>query len=101
MKLYPCFGALLVAAALVLALATTSAQTAPGAAAAPAAPPAGRGAARGGGPVGGPVGNINATTASLFMATCAGCHGTGLEGGRAKSLFNKEWLATVDDAHLT
>src|SRR5262245_24778155 len=36
--------------------------------------------------------------APLFNDNCAGCHGTDLAGGRAPSLFDKGWLATVDDA---
>lgn len=110
MKPYVRLGTPLIAAALLFGFATSMGQPAPGAAAAPVAAPAGGaargggapgGAARGGGPLGGPVGAINATAASLFTASCAGCHGTGLEGARAKSLFNKDWLGTVDDARIT
>ena len=100
MKLYVRLGAPMLAAAFVVGLATSSGQPAIGGSAAPAAAPAG-GAARGGGPLGGPVGGVNAAAASLFTASCAGCHGTGLEGARAKSLFNKDWLASVDDARIS
>jgi glucose/arabinose dehydrogenase len=100
MKLYVRLGAPMLAAAFVVGLATSSGQPAIGGSAAPAAAPAG-GAARGGGPLGGPVGGVNAAAASLFTASCAGCHGTGLEGARAKSLFIKDWLASVDDARIS
>ena len=100
MKSYLSLGAFLITSTLLVGVAAVSAQPAPGGAAAPAA--AGRAGGRGAaGPLGGPVGTINAATATLFASSCAGCHGTGLEGGRAKSLFNKEWLGTVDDARLT
>lgn len=109
------FGAPLFAATLLIQLSTASGQPAPGGAAgtAPAAPAAAPGAAgaaraggggggggRAGGIPGGPVGGINAAAATLFTGSCVGCHGAGLEGGRAKSLFNKEWLGTVDDDRL-
>jgi glucose/arabinose dehydrogenase len=40
-------------------------------------------------------------TAPLFAEQCAGCHGSDLSGGRAHSLFDDKWLASVDDAYLT
>jgi glucose/arabinose dehydrogenase len=110
MKLSLRYGVPLFGAALLIQLATVLAQPAPGGAAGPAPAPAGAAGARGGGGagaggraggiLGGPVGGINAATATLFNGSCAGCHGTGLEGGRAKSLFNKEWLGTVDDDRI-
>lgn len=53
-------------------------------------PPAGQaGAGRGGG-----RGNAGAM---LFDATCAGCHGTPTQAGRAPSLFDQKWLDGTDD----
>jgi glucose/arabinose dehydrogenase len=53
----------------------------------PGAPGGGRGAANPGG--------------TLYAEHCAGCHGNDLAGGRAPSLFNEQWLATVADSRLT
>jgi glucose/arabinose dehydrogenase len=102
---------LLVCSAMVLLLGEVyvkigaSAQQPPAAAATapgqqpPAIPaPAGQqppGAGRAGG--GGGRGNA---TASLFVATCAPCHGTDLAGGRAPSLFAERLLASNDDDTL-
>ena len=66
---------------------------------APAAGPAGApgqaGPAQGGG-----RGGANPATA-LYSEHCASCHGTDLAGGRAPSLFNEQWLATMADTRLT
>lgn len=63
--------------------------TAPAGATGQAAPAPGRG--RGG---------ANPATA-LYTEHCASCHGTDLAGGRAPSLFNEPWLATMADTRLT
>jgi aldose sugar dehydrogenase len=39
--------------------------------------------------------------ALLFSEHCASCHGVDLAGGRAPSLFDEKWLATVTDARMT
>ena len=64
-------------------------------------PPAGAaaGAPRAGGPGGG-RGGAN-PGAGLYTEHCASCHGTDLAGGRAPSLFNEQWLATMTDTRLT
>src|SRR5688500_18856310 len=62
---------------------------APAGAPAPGAPPA-QGGGRGVNPA-----------AALFAENCASCHGTDLAGGRAPSLFNEQWLATMTDTRLT
>ena len=62
---------------------------APAGAPAPGGAQAGRGGGRGANPA-----------APLFADNCAGCHGTDLAGGRAPSLFDQKWLATVDDARI-
>src|SRR2546427_2447722 len=41
-----------------------------------------------------------ANGATLFMAQCSGCHGTGATAGRAPNLFDQTWLNTVDDARI-
>src|SRR5687767_7230789 len=81
---------------MVLAMAVSrssadaSGQTpAPGPAPGQAAPAPGRG--RGG---------ANPATV-LYTEHCASCHGTDLAGGRAPSLFNEQWLATMADTRLT
>ena len=48
---------------------------------------------------GGPGGRGNAT-ATLFVTTCAPCHGTDLAGGRAPTLFSERLLASNDDEAL-
>ena len=72
-------------------------------AAQPPAAPGGAGAPAGGqAPGGGGGGRGGANpAAALFNDNCSGCHGSDLSGGRAPSLFDKAWLATVDDAHIT
>ena len=35
--------------------------------------------------------------ATLFAERCAGCHGSGVEGGRAPSLFDETWTRATDD----
>jgi mono/diheme cytochrome c family protein len=82
---------------LTLALASTLPSAAPGGQA-PAIGSAG--APRAGGPGGGGPGAAN-PAAALYAEHCAGCHGTDLAGGRAPSLFNEQWLATMPDARLT
>src|SRR5436190_8188692 len=66
-------------------------QTPPG-----APPPAGApaGQAPPGGGRGGGRGNAGAT---LFTATCSGCHGTPELTGRAPFLFDQKWLDGTDD----
>ena len=39
-------------------------------------------------------------TATLFNDMCAGCHGTGLEGGRSPSLFDDTWTHAKDDESM-
>jgi glucose/arabinose dehydrogenase len=53
----------------------------------PRAAPSGRG------------GRVN-PTATLYTETCAGCHGTGLEGGRIASLFDDKWSRATDDESM-
>ena len=55
-------------------------------------PPAGAAVGRGGG-----RGN---PTATLFTETCAGCHGTGIQGGRVQSLFDDKWTHATDDESI-
>ena len=60
---------------------------------APGAPPAGQApGGRGGG-----RGNAGAT---LFTATCSGCHGTPEVTGRAPWLFDQKWLDGTDDEKI-
>jgi glucose/arabinose dehydrogenase len=40
-------------------------------------------------------------TAALFKEHCAGCHGSDLAGGRAPSLFDETWLASITDDRMT
>ena len=54
----------------------------------PRAVPPGRGGGRGN------------PAAALYTETCAGCHGTGLEGGRAPSLFDDKWIHASDDESI-
>src|SRR5947207_15640390 len=49
------------------------------------------GAARGGG---------RGAGAMLFATQCAGCHGTDLKGGRARSPFDDTWLGRTDDQKI-
>jgi glucose/arabinose dehydrogenase len=97
----------LAAAGVVLSLALALAVTRPSAQAgaqAPPVPPAGPPRAGGPGPGGfGPGGGRGGANpgAALYTEHCAGCHGTDLGGGRAPSLFNEQWLATVSDTRLT
>jgi glucose/arabinose dehydrogenase len=35
--------------------------------------------------------------AALYTERCAGCHGAGIEGGRAPSLFDDKWTRATDD----
>src|SRR5688572_15981214 len=82
--------------ALVLAVSRTGARAATQASAAgPAGAPGQAAPAQGGG-----RGGANPATA-LYAEHCASCHGTDLAGGRAPSLFNEQWLATMVDARLT
>jgi glucose/arabinose dehydrogenase len=55
----------------------------------PVSPPAGRGGGRG-----------NAM-ALVYTEKCAGCHGAGIEGGRAPSLFDNVWTRASDDEGLS
>jgi aldose sugar dehydrogenase len=92
----------LFAASLVLVMASTPSGQTPAPQAPPAAPqgPGGRaqgaavpGGARGRGGRGNPA-------AALYSEQCAGCHGNDINGGRAPSLFDPKWLASVDDARM-
>jgi glucose/arabinose dehydrogenase len=49
---------------------------------------------------GGGRGGANPASA-LYAEHCVSCHGTDLSGGRAPSLFNEQWLATMADTRLT
>ena len=90
-----------VATATVLSLTLALASTQPTAGRSRQAPATGAaGAPRAGGPGGGGPGAAN-PAAALYAEHCAGCHGTDLAGGRAPSLFNEQWLATMPDARLT
>ena len=88
----------------VLAVAVSRPSAQAGAQAPPAAPAGGPGQTGGAGQAapapGGGRGGTNPAVAS-YMEHCASCHGTDLAGGRAPSLFNEQWLATVADARLT
>lgn len=57
----------------------------------PVTPPVGRGGGRGRG---------NAM-ALLYTERCAGCHGAGIEGGRAPSLFDAVWTRASDDESVS
>ena len=54
----------------------------------PRAAPSGRGGGRGN------------PAAILYTETCAGCHGTGLEGGRIPTLFDDKWTRATDDESI-
>jgi glucose/arabinose dehydrogenase len=93
-----------VSAALVFATAlTTQALVRQGAPASPQAPPAapaadgGRGQAPPASPAQGRGRGRGNPTATLYTATCAGCHGVDRTGGRAPSLFDDEWIHGSDD----
>ena len=84
---------------LALAASRPSAQAGtPQPAAGPAGAPSQAGPPGRGG--GGGRGGAN-PAAALYAEHCAGCHGTDLGGGRAPSLFNEQWLATMPDTRLT
>ena len=83
------FGAVLTAQAFVPHAAQSPVTTAPQGAPVPVAPAGGRGGGRGN------------PTAALFTQVCAGCHGTGLEGGRAPTLFDDQWTRATDDQGLS
>jgi glucose/arabinose dehydrogenase len=62
-----------------------------------AAPQAGE---RGAPPVGGSAqgrGGRGNQAATMFTEMCSGCHGTGVAGGRAPSLFDDQWARGGDD----
>jgi aldose sugar dehydrogenase len=82
------FGAVMTAQAFVPHPAQNPVTVEPKGAPVPAAPPAGRGGGRGN------------PTAGLFTERCAGCHGAGIEGGRAPSLFDDVWTRATDDEGL-
>src|SRR5688572_13282885 len=93
-------GATLAAATTVLSITLALAASRPAAdggtqvpAAGPAGPP-GQAAPPQGGRGGNPA-------AALYTEHCASCHGTDLAGGRAPSLFNEQWLASMADARLS
>jgi glucose/arabinose dehydrogenase len=71
---------------------------------APQAAPAGvAGEARTGAPAGAPAGRGGGRgnpAATLFTETCAGCHGTGIQGGRVQSLFDDKWTHATDDESI-
>ena len=82
--------------ALALAVSRSSAHAGTQATAAgPAGAPGQAGPAPGAG-----RGGVNPATAS-YAEHCASCHGNDLAGGRAPSLFNEQWLATMADTRLT
>ena len=81
-------GATLAATATVLSITLVLAVSRPSA---QVGTPAGQGGGRG----------AANPAAALYTEHCAGCHGTDLAGGRAPSLFNEQWLATMTDARLT
>src|SRR5688500_8867930 len=90
---------------VIVSIALALAVSRPAAQAAAQDPAAGRaGAPRAGGPgpgapgQGGRGGN---PAAALYADHCASCHGTDLAGGRAPSLFNEAWLATISDTRMT
>ena len=93
------------AIATVLGLTLTLTVSGPSAQTAVQEPaPGTAGVPRAGGPgPGGPGGGRGAANpaAALYTEHCASCHGTDLSGGRAPSLFNEQWLATMADARLT
>jgi aldose sugar dehydrogenase len=82
------FGAVLTAQAFVPHPVQNPVTVEPKGPPVPAAPPAGRGGGRGN------------PTAGLFTERCAGCHGAGIEGGRAPSLFDDVWTRATDDEGL-
>jgi aldose sugar dehydrogenase len=83
------FGALLTAQAFVPHAAQSPVTTAPQGGPVPVAPAGGRGGGRGN------------PTAALFTQLCSGCHGTGLEGGRAPTLFDDQWTRVTDDQGMS
>ena len=95
------------ATAAILSLTLALAVARPGAqAGGQGAAPGTAGAPRAGGPgpggPGAPGGRGAANPAgALYAEHCASCHGTDLAGGRAPSLFNEQWLATMTDTRLT
>ena len=93
------------ATATAISLTLALALTGPGSQADAQQPPATpAGAPRAGGPgpfgQGGGRGGAN-PGAALYTEHCASCHGNDLAGGRAPSLFNEQWLATMTDTRLT
>ncbi|MEN3336741.1 MAG: aldose sugar dehydrogenase, partial [Acidobacteriota bacterium] len=104
--------AIVLGAALSLHARTPQAQGGSPQASAPAAAPASgapaSGAAASGTPAGDPPraalpgrgGGRGNPAAALFTDTCSGCHGTGLEGGRAPSLFDDKWTHATDDESI-
>ena len=87
----------------VLAVAASPREAQSVAAALPQSPaPAARGAAQGPpAPAPGRGRGAANPAAMLFTEHCASCHGTDLAGGRAPSLFDEQWLATISDARMT
>ncbi len=51
-------------------------------------------------PAGGRGGGRGNATATLYTERCAGCHGSGIDGGRAPSLFDDTWTRASDDEGL-
>ena len=88
--------------AAIVGITLALAVSRPAAQAATQEPPAGgAGAPRAGGPgPGGGRGGAN-PAAAVYAEHCASCHGTDLAGGRAPSLFNEQWLATMADTRMT
>jgi glucose/arabinose dehydrogenase len=92
------------ATAAILGLTLALSVSSPSAQTAAQEPAPGAVTPRAGGPgPGGPGGGRGAANpaAALYTEHCAGCHGTDLSGGRAPSLFNEQWLATMADTRLT
>jgi aldose sugar dehydrogenase len=84
------FGTVLAAQAFVPPYSQNPVMPAPAPRAAPdpPAPVSARGGGRGN------------PTAGLYTERCAGCHGAGIEGGRAPSLFDDKWTRASDDEGL-
>lgn len=83
------FVTVLTAQTFVPHAAQSPVTTAPQGGPVPVTPPAGRGGGRGN------------PTAALFTQLCSGCHGTGLEGGRAPTLFDDQWTRAADDQGIS
>ena len=91
------------AATLVFGAALSLHARTPQAPAVSPQPPAALGAPAGDPPRNAPPGRGGGRgnpTGALYTATCSGCHGTGIEGGRAPSLFDDKWTHATDDESM-